>query len=232
MPSYAPDVLYEGDGDDSVIIEEWIDGETIDRKLNESESDTELFAEILGQVIEIAQDLVRTQRIYHADLTPRNILLQKQGSENIVNLIDFDPWYPVDEAGVVTANCISGSMPFIPFEHLMGELIFSGEKGSVYCIGAIFYFLLSGYPPYCEQFREEHTSRLMFGPGDMPQEKAASVQREDYLLFREWVRSRELETKKLSLTPIGRIILLMLERRPARRPGFIDVLRELESIKS
>ena len=148
-----------------------------------------------------------------------------------VKLIDFDPWYPVDGSGLVKTDCISGSMPFIPPEHLLGDLVFDSEKAAVYCAGAIFHHLLLGYPPYCTQMEKTYVERLMFGPRDVPAKQAERIQREDFLAFRKHVEAHEVDAEKLNRSPIGKILLRMLNKHPARRAGFASAVRELEQIQ-
>ena len=225
-PTYVPQILYRSDGKETIVVEEWVEGDTLfDIRIRKKLTDFEN-ARITLRLLECLRDLVSYRKVYHADLTPRNVLLVKSKNGASLRIIDFDPWHKITQLGDVETECISGSMPFIPPEHLFGSMRFNSDKAAVYCAGAILHYLKFGYPPYCETLERDTVSRLMFGPNDLPRPMRARVQLRDFHFFSELVSasSQYIESNEnLSLE-----LRSMLNPNPRLRAGVeraIEMLR-------
>lgn len=226
-PAYTPRTLYRVNGTPVCIVEEWVEGKSLYDLANGGPIDYAVLEEVCLQLLAIAWDLVYRQRIYHADLTPSNVLLERQRGKIELKVIDFDPWYPIDCAGYVTSENVSGSMPFMPPEHLFGALRFDADKAASYCVGSILHYLAYGYPPYCYGLDRPHVERLLFGPRGLPPESRARRQLEDCREFRSIVSAGADQHDEAEADTVHGLMKNLLNPNPQSRMGLESAIRTL-----
>ncbi len=90
--------------------------------------------------------------VIHRDLKPSNIMVQKDGGQAIVKIIDFGMAKSLDGAlGTQTLNTeqgLAGTPAYMCPEQLEGRPDLSDTRGDIYSLGLILYELLAGDHPY------------------------------------------------------------------------------------
>jgi Ser/Thr protein kinase RdoA (MazF antagonist) len=96
--------------------------------------------ELLAQATE-GLAAVHACGLLHRDLKPANILV---GDDGLPRLIDFGLARPLGD----TALLVSGTLDYMPPEQARGELERIDSRADLFGMGAVFYALLTGSPPY------------------------------------------------------------------------------------
>lgn len=97
----------------------------------------------LGQALTAAAKVGVT----HRDLAPKNILITPKGQVKIINFGVASPGH----------NDVPGVPEFVAPETIEGKSV--DQRANIYSLGAVFYFLLTGQPPYQgepERVHEQH----------------------------------------------------------------------------
>ncbi|MBI5683707.1 MAG: serine/threonine protein kinase [Verrucomicrobia bacterium] len=93
-----------------------------------------------------AVEHLHSQGIVHRDLKPSNILLDESGRPFVT---DFGLAKLLDAQGEVTqSGVIAGTPSYMPPEQAAGCVAEIGPRSDIYSLGAIFYELLAGRPPF------------------------------------------------------------------------------------
>lgn len=129
----------ETDGDTTVIMEEYVDGEQLDTYVRERHaSDSEITALVL-QVCECMGELHRqTPPIIHRDLKPENILVT---GDAVIKIIDFDASRNFDEGSIKDTRLL-GTEGYAPPEQF--GYAQTDARSDIYAIGVILYELIFG----------------------------------------------------------------------------------------
>lgn len=122
------------------MVLEYVEGETlrqiVKREGPQSEATVRKWATMLCSIVEYMHGL--QPPIIHRDITPDNLILQKDGR---IKLVDFTVAHQFDSSGGAT---IVGKQAYIPPEQFQGE---SCPQSDLYAVGATIYFLLVGQDP-------------------------------------------------------------------------------------
>jgi len=104
------------------------------------------------QVVELVAKVARTVHyahehgILHRDIKPGNILLDKKGEPH---LTDFGLARLVESESTVTRSVeVLGTPSYMAPEQAAGNNIKLTRAADVYGVGAVFYYLLTGHPPF------------------------------------------------------------------------------------
>lgn len=132
-----------GIGKRPFIVMEYIDGTTLSELLaQENRLPPLLTIEIALQVLS-ALAAVHAQGIFHRDVKPANILIDKKGS---VHVADFGIAYLVNAESVTLTGALVGSPHYISPEQIKGGQV-SG-KSDIYALGILLYQCISGIHPF------------------------------------------------------------------------------------
>ncbi len=173
-------------------------------------------AELLRKVAR-AVEHAHQRGILHRDLKPTNILLDEQGEPH---LTDFGLAKVMEEdSGLTLSHAVLGTPAYMAPEQAAGRNRDLTTATDVYGLGAVFYELLSGHPP----FTAESTPALL---RKIAEEEAAELKWE--------VGSRKSEVKGTShfalptcdFTDLSVICLKCLEKDPAKRYATAGELAE------
>jgi len=137
------------DGDTPYIVMEYIQGETLERMVAGAPLDASTFIDIARQCLDGLCG-AHHAGLVHRDLKPANIMLCRLPSGFYqVKILDFGIASFFEEAvseAESSDGTISGSIHWISPEQLEG--IPATERSDIYSIGCVFYFSLTGLPPF------------------------------------------------------------------------------------
>ena len=138
--------LFEENGT-AYYVMDYVDGESLAERLKHTGKplDEDEVQDILLQVLD-ALRTVHGQNIWHLDIKPANIMVDKQG---VVKLIDFGASKQLNprKGGATTSTAVSYTNGYAPPEQLAQDLSKFGPWTDFYALGATLYNLLSGRRP-------------------------------------------------------------------------------------
>ncbi len=189
------------------MVMEFVQGETLEQAVRRSPLEIPVFCDIAAQCLEgIAA--AHHSGLVHRDLKPANIMLVRLPTGQFqVKLLDFGIAQYLQEnqvEGDTNAVAVTGTIHWISPEQLEGAAV--DGQSDLYSLGCVFYFCLTGVPPFSGTTPNEILQAHLAGDAcplavlrpDVPPALAG------------WVMS-------------------LMARRPDDRPaGAIDALRRLE----
>lgn len=125
-----------------VLVMEYIKGKTLRDVISDQGMEISLFTSIAVQILE-ALDYAHKNNVLHRDIKPENILLTEEKKKQLVKVTDFGL------ARFIKTDSISASTAGTPI--YMSPEVWSGnfdKKSDIWSVGAVFYELLTGAPPY------------------------------------------------------------------------------------
>ncbi len=128
-----------------VLIEEYIDGRTLQELIDEGMEPKEkeqLFLQILDMIAYAHDHLVM-----HRDLKPENILVTH---DRLVKVLDFGTAKDVSDKSV--SSTVVGSRPYMAPEQIMGK---SRLASDVWALGVLLYALATDYLPFYSEREKE-----------------------------------------------------------------------------
>ncbi|MBO7146487.1 MAG: serine/threonine protein kinase [Lentisphaeria bacterium] len=187
------------------IVMQFMRGGTLETKLELSEEP--LPCEDVAQWIhDVAEGLESAMRhgIVHHDIKPANIMLDEDGNAKIG---DFGIAQSLLEAADNAVNSTTDT--WVSPLYVSPEKISTGKEtqaGDIYSLGATFYHLLTGVPP----FMHEHLEELI------------------------WCRTRENPKPPIQLRHdippvLNALIISMMHRYPEQRPSYTEIIKVLSS---
>ncbi|MGE5341130.1 MAG: serine/threonine-protein kinase [Candidatus Omnitrophota bacterium] len=96
------------------------------------------------------------QDIYHRDITPENIIIDKKSKK--VTVIDFGIAKEKFSKIHTTTGVIMGKLGYMSPEQILGKKITG--KSDIYSLGAVFFHMLEGTPPFNSENPYEIAKRL------------------------------------------------------------------------
>jgi tetratricopeptide (TPR) repeat protein/tRNA A-37 threonylcarbamoyl transferase component Bud32 len=125
---------------------EFIDGDSLAKKIDGAPQPP---AEAARMVFTLAQAMhaAHQRGIIHRDLKPANILLTQDGSPKITDFGLAKRFEDKDE-GQTRTGAIMGTPSYMSPEQAQGRTKDTGPPADIYSLGAIFYDLLTGRPPF------------------------------------------------------------------------------------
>jgi phosphate transport system substrate-binding protein len=144
------------DGETPYIVMEYIQGETLERTVETSPLDTATFIEIARQCLD-GLSSAHHAGLIHRDLKPANIMLCRLPSGSYqVKILDFGIASFLQDGNPEEAKAndsISGSIHWIAPEQIEGHP--ATEQSDLYSLGCLFYFALTGFPPFTGKSTED-----------------------------------------------------------------------------
>ncbi|HEX2897323.1 MAG TPA: serine/threonine-protein kinase [candidate division Zixibacteria bacterium] len=136
---------YFNDGDRTIIVMEYIEGATL-KDVIESEKrlPMNLFLKLGIDLIRIMK-YAHDRKMYHRDLKPGNIMVDKQGE---IKVIDFGIAKDATDPNETAAGIFSGTPLFAPLEQFnpMGHIDWA--KTDIYALGTTLYLMITGRMPF------------------------------------------------------------------------------------
>lgn len=124
---------------------EFIDGGTLSHKIHKGPMDAGEAAQMM-RLLALAIEAAHQKRIVHRDLKPDNVLLTKDGTPKIT---DFGLAKQLENATQHTqSGTVMGTPGYMAPEQALGRTREIGPGSDIYSLGAIFYEMLTGRPPF------------------------------------------------------------------------------------
>ena len=133
------------DDDKTIIVMQYIEGATL-KDIIESEKKLPI-----SVVLKLAVDLLRIisyaheRKIYHRDIKPGNIMVDKQGD---LKVIDFGIAKDEADPEQTAAGIFSGTPLYAPLEQFNPMAKIDWPKADVYAIGTTLYLMVTGKLPF------------------------------------------------------------------------------------
>ena len=167
------------DGGRLYIVMEFLEGEELRRLIDQHRP--EALEDKLSIMTQVCDGLgyAHHKGIVHRDVKPGNILVLRNGQ---VKIFDFGIAQIATEGGLTRTGLIMGTLRYISPEQVRGRV---DHRSDIFSVGAVFYELLSGRPPWSgedpmhllEQLRTEEPPPLASLDPSIPPELAAIVER-------------------------------------------------------
>ena len=177
-----------------------------------------------GQLpVETACDFVRqasvglatahTSGIVHRDIKPANLMVSHAGTLKILDLglaslrfaNETDMQDPPEHPSLTSPNTIMGTVDYISPEQI-DDARRADTRSDIYSLGCVFYFLLTGRPPFCQEDYPADVARLMAHVSLVP--KPVGDHRSDIP------------------DSVTKLICAMLEKSPDARPQSVQQIAE------
>ncbi|MBE7453303.1 MAG: protein kinase [Kofleriaceae bacterium] len=178
-------------GDQVWVAMEWVDGAPLAHQVAAGGVEPERASEL---TLAIGAALVEAARVgvVHRDLSPDNVLVTAGG----IKLINFALPLPGER--------VAGAPAFVSPEVIEGKPV--DQRSSTYSLGALYYFLLTGQPPFSGEPHTVHAAHLS-GSALPPSQRAAVAADVDSLVGRAMDRNpaKRYLTLKQFLDDIERV---------------------------
>ena len=185
------------------LVMELVRAPSLDLLVAEGGPLDEVRAALVGLWVLDALEAAHGQDVVHRDVRPANVLvgdLDDAALDVPVKLADFGLAALRDDTLVTAPGAISGSPAFIAPEQAAGRK--AGPEADLWALGAVLYFAVEGEAPFA---------------GESPKEVAAAV-----------VQGEVRPAQRLDR--LGRIVEMLLDTRPERRPDAGRVRAVLRSV--
>ncbi len=192
---------------------DWIEGESLEQKLNRNKDSGESFSESKVELyisqITAALSFAESHNIYHRDIKPENILIN---NDDQLYLADFGLAVLSEskEQGV-----ISGTPQYLPPEYLQKNEISSSID--LYAVGVILYQILCNRLPYDANTLEELIKQKQKGTNDFPVTRKAFKKFKSVVLklISPYTQTRYSSAEDLQLA----IDYVLIKQAPKVRPN-------------
>ncbi|MBO3457983.1 serine/threonine protein kinase [Aetokthonos hydrillicola Thurmond2011] len=139
-----PELLdfFEEDGQ-QYLVQEWIDGQTLEQELAEAGSFNEdEICQLLEMVLPVLQ-FVHEHQVIHRDIKPANIVRRRSDLQLV--LVDFGSAKYAPSAIAPTTGTLIGSAEYASPEQIKGKAVFASD---LYSLGVTCLHLLTQIPPF------------------------------------------------------------------------------------
>jgi serine/threonine protein kinase len=138
--------LFRDERGRSFIVMEWLDGESLARRLDRGPCE---HSEATGIFLGVCRGLSAAHRasVVHRDIKPGNIFLAREHEEIVPKLIDFGIARLTASSSHTRTGLVMGSPPYMSPEQWKGAKHVT-VKSDVYALGVVFYEMLTGTNPF------------------------------------------------------------------------------------
>jgi len=231
--------IYDADQADGVhfIAMEYINGGSLDRIISRRD-ETVTLAKKVSYIVPVCQALeyAHRRRLYHRDIKPANIMLQMDGADEIVKVVDFGIARLVDFSQTQTKLLIGTPAYMAP--ELITATAKANEKTDIWALGVTLYELITYQRPFTGKSLEELAANIVHGRPklltqfvpDCPDDLAAVV---DKTLQKDpSSRYQTVEDLLIDLEPIAKRLRTDVAGNLVRRAQDLLEIGEFESAKS
>ncbi|HSP07724.1 MAG TPA: serine/threonine-protein kinase, partial [Acidobacteriota bacterium] len=136
--------IYEADklGNQPYIVMEFIDGETLEKKLRRERNLPLHTALEIARDIALALDYARLKGVVHRDLKPDNIMILNRGG---LKVMDYGIARIVGSPGLTASEAYLGTPTYSAPEATIGKV---DQQSDLYSLGIILYRMIAGDPPF------------------------------------------------------------------------------------
>jgi len=138
------------------LVQEWIEGQTLGKKLHQEGVQSESFVrELLLEILPVL-DYVHSKRMVHRDIKPDNIIIRQSDGKPV--LIDFGAVKEtmgtmINSHGSTTSSIVIGTPGFMPAEQAAGRPVYASD---LYSLAMTAIYLLTGRSP--QRFDVDHAT--------------------------------------------------------------------------
>ena len=133
------------------MVMEFVDGETVQSRLDRESTLPPVFAATIVRDLAKALSAAHDRGLVHRDVKPSNILLEKQTDR--VKLADFGLVLDEDvQTRLTQEGSIAGTPDYMSPEQVRNPHLVD-HRSDIYSVGAVFYELLTGEPPFAGVLR-------------------------------------------------------------------------------
>jgi serine/threonine protein kinase len=141
--SQIPELLDTFEQDDcAFIVQEWIDGWTLEQEAKDTPFDEAEIWNVLREVLPVLQYL-HDRQIIHRDIKPANIIRRK--SDRQLVLVDFGAAKQITHLNSLHTGTMIGSVEYAAPEQIKGQAIFASD---LYSLGVTCLYLLTQMRPF------------------------------------------------------------------------------------
>ena len=127
------------------LVMEYIDGQTLQQKLDEKGPLDATEVLYIGRQIASGLAAAHAQGLIHRDIKPGNILLEG-GAEQKVRITDFGLARAADDASLTRSGMISGTPMYMAPEQALGQDL--DQRTDLFSLGSVLYQMSCGRPPF------------------------------------------------------------------------------------
>lgn len=128
---------------ENYIVMQFVQGATLDKHRVDQKEALRIFCEIAGAI-----SYAHENGVIHRDIKPQNIMIETE--TNKVYVMDFGIARRADDLTATTTSVV-GTPSYMAPEQLHGSQKEIDSRTDVYALGALFYSMLTGVPPFrCE----------------------------------------------------------------------------------
>lgn len=151
-----------------VLVMELIDGETFRQRIQQQGPAS--VASACDWIKQTSEGLAaaHAQGIIHRDIKPANMMLTQSGQAKILDLglaslrfaVKSDWQDPADHPSLTSPSTIMGTVDYVSPEQI-DDARRADVRSDIYSLGCVFYYLLTGKPPFCQEDYPSDVARLM-----------------------------------------------------------------------
>ncbi|MEM7232492.1 MAG: protein kinase [Planctomycetota bacterium] len=171
-PNIVPIFEFGQDRNCYFIALKLIDGESLDRQLNRFKNryeDAAHLIETLANAVQFAHD----RGVLHRDLKPANVILDADGTPH---LTDFGLAKMTEgDSGVTQTGAVVGTPRYMAPEQTAGRRDALSSSVDIYSLGAVFYELLTGEPPFQGNSSFEILAKVVSEDPSRPRRRSKDV---------------------------------------------------------
>jgi PAS domain S-box-containing protein len=155
-------VKYE---DRLILVQEFVEGEPLDKRLERPMTD-EQREQIVLQLVDVVA-FAHERNIIHRDIKPANILVKSDGS---IKLLDFGIAKEL-KADAYSRTSV-GTKPFMAPEQIMGR---SEKRSDLWALGVLMYQLYTGALPFYDELEKEMMEKILEAEPISPREYKKAI---------------------------------------------------------
>lgn len=140
---------------------DYVEGVPLDRVLEQGPLAPYRACELI-MTISRAIHYAHTRGIVHRDIKPANVIIDHEGRPLLTDFgLAVNLSSDRDTQRMTRTGAVMGTIPYIPPEQAAGKLENIGPRSDIYSLGALFYEMLTGQPPFTGMTQYELLQRVI-----------------------------------------------------------------------